>query len=138
MDLMELRRSLLDFDPPGTYCGIPVYLDNARLPKSNGSTSDVESDNDWFITGWFDSGDSTKKAYTYFRPASDYGAAAWRVYDDKDSASVDWWAASAGSADATPTVSTTGRYVLFSVYKPLAYKSYMMQGSTYLFKGKGV
>lgn len=127
----------MDFDPPGTFCGIPVYLNNARFRKRKGTAEDFTVDPDWFITGWYDSGSTTKKPYTYYIDTSNQDAAL-RPFNDITATSVDWWATSYHQEQSVITYQITGRYILFSVYKPAAYKTYLMQGDQYLFKGKGV
>lgn len=124
------------------YGGIPVFLDNARFARANGTASDVVADPDWFIAGWADSGSSTTKAYTYFRSAATSETVeqqgAWRTFDDKSGTSVDWWAASTGSSASTPTINSSGQYILFSVYKPDAHKFFLKQGDTYLLKANDI
>jgi hypothetical protein len=130
--------SMDDSLTPGTYFGIPVLIDNARLPKRNGAVSDIVSDPDWLIAGWFDTGDTTKKSYEFHVASNQNADASMRPFDDKEADSVDWWAASWNKAADVSTVQSVGRYVLFSVYKPEAYKTFLKVNDAYIFKGSGV
>ena len=119
-----------------TYHGIPVYIDSAYLPHRGGPLSDRTSDTDWFIAGPFDTGSADSKAYAWWGARGIGTDSAWRTYNDKSGESVGYWASSfADGTSAESTCTTAGRYIFYSVYKPIVDQLYLKQGDTYIFRG---
>lgn len=137
MELMDSRRALLDFDPPGTYGGIPIFADNCYFQNSSGRATDTAASEDWFIAGPFDSGDGSKKSYTFSMFPSAQFTTALRTFDDLSGACTDYWYNST-NLGGERTVSTAGRYILLSCRKDQVAACFVRQGSTYLIRGKGV
>lgn len=139
MDMMSIRRALMG-EHVFTIGGLPVIYNNAAYKNSNGRVDDVLTDSRFFITGIYDTGDSTSKSYTFTRYAAyiDNKATCFRLYNDLTASSYDFWSIS--STGGTRTLSTAGRYILFTVYKPEAADMYMYNNTAglYVFKGKNV
>lgn len=139
MELMNRWFQIASASMQPTYHGIPVFMDNAYFPCRDGALSDRVADNNWFIAGPFDTGSSSIKVYSWWGARGIGTDSAWRTYDDITGDSSNWW--SSTFADGTSSESdctTNGRYVYFSVYKPLVDQLYLKQGDTYLFKGAAV
>ena len=122
---------------PKTIDGIPVFIDNAYYTKKNSTWDDYETNNNYFITGWYDTGDSEKKYYSYAPCLTEnYGKLAARFFNDKESTSVDYW----GPLQSEKKDFTSpGRFILASVYKPTAKDFYLrFLNGDYLFKGTNV
>ena len=142
--IREAKKRVLNFTPQKYIGGLPVYIDNAYYPSSNGYATSFNTDSDWFITGVFDTGSTSSKTYTLMQnPKVSSHGSAFRLYNDLTANSVDYWSNMAGSTTPnTRSVTTVGRYILFPVYKPYAENLYMYYTSggqqIYLFKGKNV
>lgn len=140
MDMTELRRRIL-FGALPTIGGLPVLLDNAAL---NGGTSvkwneDYSVDNDYFVTGWYDTGSTTSKNYRFAgvkRRGSLYNYLRW--YNDKTGNNVDYWGANNDSEKVI--TNTPGRFVVATVYKPKAADFYLYcdTDQRYIIRGSNV
>ena len=144
MDVMELRRRLLQ---PHilTIGGLPVLINNAWYINANGRVDEFRADDNFFITGIFDSNSSTQKQYTYYRyPRAPYissGFPSMRLFNDLSQTSVDYWPAGTNEGSPAPrTVQSAGRYILFTVRKDCAGDVYLYDDTNqrYIFKGKNV
>ena len=126
-----------------TYCGIPVVFDNAYYPNNNGGFASFGSNSNFFITGMFDTLNSDSKSYTFTRytlSGLSFSTTSFRIYKNLSGTSYDYW--SITGTGATRTLSTQGRWIFFTVYKPTAADAYMYYTSNgeriYLFKGSNV
>ena len=144
MDMMELRRRIL-LNKPGKYIGgIYVLVDNCYYNiRDHGWNEDLVEDSDYFLTGWYDTGSTSKKSYTAKTQykKGDIGQFA-RFFNDKNSASADYWSITAGDAypNGTRTFQSVGRWVISPIYKPWAADSFFYNNTDqcYLFKGRNV
>lgn len=136
MDVMELRRALLQ-PHMLTISGIPVLINNARYLGSDGKFDSYTYDPDFFLAGWFDTGSSNSKSYTYNALFTDISAC-FRIFNDKSASSYDWWGIN--KWDDPRTMRTAGRYIVIPIRKAIADRSYMYDNTNqrYLFKGKNV
>lgn len=118
------------------YGGLPVLIDNARYNSGNGKFDEYVTDPDFFLSGWYDTGDSLTKSYTYNGLNADI-AACFRIFNDKNSTNYDWWGISKFS---DRTLSTAGRYIVIPIRKVQADISFMYDNTNqrYIFKGKNV
>lgn len=118
------------------YDGIPVLIDNAKFRNtdSNGTIDDIVEDSRYIIAGWFDTGTTGKKTYSWLIEGEGYV----RVFDDKSGVSTAYFSSHEGIARWTQTIATTGRYVAFCMRRDKANTAYMKNGDLYLFKGKDV
>jgi hypothetical protein len=121
--------------PQDKYCGIPVLIDNAKFDLNGGTINDIVEDPDWFIAGWFDTGNTGLKKYVYYRHGYVEGGA--RTFNDINGTSVGKWPV---GFQSDPPVNfgseVSGRYVAVSVYKPTVDKAYVRRDDIYLFMGK--
>ena len=136
MELMEIRRRILMMPHVKTIGGLPVLIDNAYL-KAGTQPIDVNigTGSDFFITGWFDTESSGSKSYDL---SASYCDADWlyiRWFSDYGTTPIDYWGYNKWSIR---TVSTSGRFVAASVYKPFAARYYIYDNTNqrYIFKGK--
>ncbi len=140
MDLMEIRRALMA-QHTRTIGGIPVFMDNVAFPYRNGTMSDLVSDNDFFLAGPFDKGTEAKSSFTYTRHTGRVSGAVTclRLYNDLSGNSVDYWIISTDPF-TTRNVISSGRYIVYPVYKPEASRCYIYDNvrGIYLMKGKDV
>lgn len=125
------------------YGGLPVYMDNAYFETAQGKKpiSNYASDPNWFITGWYDTGDTETKSYTLLKLATQIHDAAWRLYNNKTGDTcINWWPSCSSQEEKAFTYSTAGQLILFSVYKPRAADMYLYCNTTgkYIFKGNNV
>ena len=127
-----------------TYAGIPIYLDNAYFPNNNGTVNEYLENSNFFIAGPFDTLSTGSKSYTLscYMSESATGVATtdMRLYNNLSSSSVDFWAVTRTSA--TRTLSSSGQYVLFSIWKNVAANMYLYYTASnvnyYLFKGNNL
>ena len=139
-DLMQIRRLILAQGHTRYIGGLPVLVNNARFGSGNGTISDVQTDSDYFITGFFDSGDSASKSYTYTNNPYDSAKPTYmRLYNDIAAKSYDYWSC-AHASDPTRNIKSGGRFIAFSVLKSLATGMYMYDNTNgvYVFKGLNV
>lgn len=136
-------RMVIEQESSNTIGGLPIYADNCRYASSNGTVSNVVSDNDYFLTGIVDTGSTAHKYFTVSRFGAPT-AAAMRVFNDLTATSVDYWSimrtdiAQTGQANEY-TFAKGVRYLILSVYKPIADKFFLKyQDGEYLLKGNNV
>lgn len=147
--IAALRAMDEALNPTGEYYdGIPVYIDNAyfpyRLTADVRTVEDIVEDTDWCIVGVFDTGDSTEKTFEYHTAPEATVDTEMRFFDDLEEACVGHSITSYEDGHSSVGTeypneyATTGRYILYSLYKPQAENLYMKVGDTYLFKGSNV
>ena len=138
MELIQIRRRLLQ-PHIKTISSIPVYVDNACYVGA-GKINQYTSDENWFLGGIFDTGNTETKLYTYHTyPASiDSRYITLLTYNDLNGKYIDYWGIKNDTGAGTHNI--PGRYIVFSVYKPDAANSFMYDNThgMYLFKGKNV
>ena len=140
MDMMSIRRALMNSEY--TEGGIIVGKDNLLFPRQNGLITDTSADSGYFLTTVYDTGDTGSKSYTasIFGNAPLYCSA--RYFNDLTGTSVDYWTfISTGSqSSATRTYNSVGRYIVATVYKPIASQFYIYDNTNgrYVFKGSAV
>lgn len=138
--LKKLLALIASHEKVQTIGGLPVLVDNARFPASNGQWNSYETSESHFLTGWYDTGTiGTQKTYT-FGPAGEASASGYmtaRWFDDKDAISVDYWRP---FDDKEKTIITLGRFIVATVYKPTAAGFYLYNNTDgkYVFKGNNV
>jgi hypothetical protein len=143
MDMMEIRRRILMMPHVRTIGGLPVLIDNAILSGSNNKWNQrVEPSDAYFVTGWFDTGATGKKSYTFpYQPANGDGDGYYRLrlYDDPTELSVDYWGVN-GTVGQLRTFTSLGRYIIVTVYKATAADFYIYNNTNnrYVCKGKNV
>lgn len=128
------------------YGGLPILIDNARLKYSNGTIFNITADNDFFITGVFDSGNSDSKSYTMSRTTTSSSGtnSCARFFDNINGTSVDYWANNSANIANNPlrTFSSKGRYIVNSFRKTEAKNMYLYRTidglKEYLYKGINV
>ena len=122
--------------------GLPVLIDNARYSHGNSYYNTVTSDNDWFITGWFDTGSKNKKKYTIYQPTLESGWTDIKFFNNKTSSSADYWSINHSSTNQANTRSfnSVGRYVACTIKKADAARSWCYCHTTgeWVFKGEHV
>ena len=134
LNLLERRIRMM----PGfvqTFAGIPVLMDGKYFTKYNAAmNARIESNPDYFIAGWFDTGSTSSKKYDLYVPSGTPDDVKLRFYNDTSGTSVDYWTVE------SRVFTSAGRFVLVSVYKPLASSVYMKlyDSGIYLFKGSSV
>lgn len=149
MGMIESRRRLMmaqggtPSDP--TIGGIPVWIDNAYYPKSNGTINSVTENNDFFIAGPFDTGTTFAKIIVLTRFGSTTEAT-MRMFNDPGNVSansVDYWTVM--RSDILPdiptpaNIDTAGRYALVSILKKNAADFYIKDDDgNYIVKGNNV
>lgn len=139
MDLMEIRHRILSgFEP--TIGGLPILIDNAYLPRYNGPLTDYVENPNYFITGWFDTGNTSIKQYRWFRKGGiDVPYVSIRFFDSIAGTSKAAWAS--GMSDEEDMVveqGINGRFIAASILKEDADKFFMHIKGTkrYVFRGK--
>lgn len=142
-DLIEIRRRIMMLPQQKTIGGIPVLIDNAYLPNRNGTIADLVADNRFFITGFFDTGSTSSKSYTYWqlhKPDDMSSHWAMRFFNDIEQRSVDYWGVSTAQSAFARTISSAGQFIAFSILKSEAANVYMFDNTNnrYLFKGLNV
>lgn len=149
MELMEGRRMIMlaqdggSPPPTPTIGGLIVYQDNCLYPGSNGLIDSITANNDFFLTGIIDTGNTSQKAYTVTRIGTNAQAAV-RFYDNIESNSVDYWTIMRTDIKPTGRVvpydfNSRGRYIVISVAKAQASQFYLKyRGGEYIVKGNDV
>ena len=137
MDMMEIRRRILMLPHLRTIGGLPVLVDNTYfLSGTKPIDTSIGTGPDFFITGWFDTESSGSKSYDLSASNCDE----WiyiRWFSDLGTTPVDYWGYNKWSGR---TVSTPGRFIAASIYKPFAADYYIYDNTNqrYVFKGKNV
>lgn len=146
MDVMELRRRILSqTEHIPLIGGLPVYLDNAWYPGSNGVITGYGTNNSYFLTGIVDTGTPDSKRYNTVRIGvdSDLPVAGIRLFNDLNSTSVDYWTImrpdlAYGSINPY-SFNSAGRFVILTVIKEFAANFYLQDSNgNYLLKGSNV
>lgn len=147
MGLMERRRMMASSGgeaptPTPTYGGLPIYLDNSYYTGGNGKIGAVSSSDDFFITGIFDTGDSSTKNYTITRWRTSINAQI-RFFNDITATSYDYWTIMRTDVDPGQAniynFSSGGRYVAISVAKYCAADFYFkFTNGAYIIKGNNI
>lgn len=134
--LKKLLALIASVEKVPTIGGLPVLIDNARYAFKNGTFDDYTSDDDYFLTGWYDTGSTESKGYVLEKVDTPINLTA-RWFDDKSGKSIDYWSAKSASQN---TFSSKGQYIIASVYKPIAELFYLYDSTNqrYVFKGKNV
>ena len=137
MDLMALRRMLLNQPHTKTIGGLIVLIDNYKYEAGyQPYNENITRADGYFITGWYDSGSNASKSYT-IGPSntSDYWYGRW--YNDQSGNAVDYWGT---NKSTTRTVSAPGRYITFTVEKLQAANFYVYDNTNgrYVIKGANV
>ena len=131
--LLNRRRMAEGFIP--MYHGIPVLMDGMYFTRYNGTRlSRIEQSPDYFIAGWADSGSTSSKKYDLYVPSGAQLDTKLRFFNDTAATSVDYWTME------TRVFTSAGRFILMSVYKPIASQIYLKlyDSGLYLFKGDNV
>lgn len=117
--------------------GIPVLIDNAYFTASNNKYDVFEVNTNYFLTGWFDMVTPDAKIYTFGAANTDIGVMTARWFNDKSDISVDYWRP---NASAEKTITSGGRFIVATVYKPTAADYYLFNATdnVYVFKGSNV
>ena len=124
--------------------GIAVLFDNKRLQEGGSITTKCVDDENYFITGIFDTGTTAKKTYVLSRwRGMEY--ASLRLYntDDLTQNSADYWSVcqidgSYGTSYAYEFESV-GRYIICTIPKAFASQSWLKyKDGEYIFKGTDV
>ena len=128
----------------GTYTegGIVVWKDNLLFPRENGLITGTTSDDRYFLTTIYDTGDTGSKSYT----ASLFGNAplmcSARYFNDLTSISADYWTfiGTAAQSSDTRTYNSVGRYIVATIYKPIANQFFIYDNTNnrYIVKGNAV
>lgn len=146
MDIMELRKRIISqTEHIPLIGGLPVYIDNAFYPGSNGLVTQYGANSSYFLTGIVDTGTSDSKRYNTVRigVASSLPVAGIRLFNDLNSTSVDYWTIMRPEMDDGTTspysFTSYGRFVILSVIKEYAANFYVQDGNgNYLLKGSNV
>ena len=137
---MQIRRQALAYRRE--FGGIIVARDNLFFPRNNGLITGTDTDSDFFLTEIFDTGSTESKSYTAALFGNLPRYASCRYFDDLTATSADYWTfISTGSqASDTRTYSSVGRYIVATIYKPLADKFFIYDNTNgrYVFKGSSV
>lgn len=121
-------------------------FDNAYYIGGNGKLTDYEHDDNFFLTGIFDTGGTWKKNYTVTRypdcPNGITASTVLRLFDDLDSDSVNYWSIG-NSSLITRAFNSAGRFIVFPVPKAKAADQFLYERldgdvNIYIFKGKNV
>lgn len=145
-DIMQCKKRIYSYCQSRMIGGLPVLIDNASYGSGNNAYNSYTSVNDYFITGWFDTGDSSSKSYTYpYMRIVNNTPCNIRLFNDKTATSYDYWGAGTVHEDylenhTTRTITSGGRYIACSVYKPTAADFYIYDNTNqrYICKGKNV
>ena len=130
-----------------SFDGIRVMTNNAFLLGGSGyrSNENLGSNNDYFVTEYFDTGDANEKSYTFTyipKPSADKDAYArwYNALTQNDGSNAYWGITTDNSSATTRTVSAVGRYVIFSMHKEFAPYAYCYDNTNqrYVFKGSKV
>lgn len=76
--------------------GLPVLIDNAYW-SGNGEISSYTQNNNYFITGFHDTGNDNSKNYTFSRIRVDSETISVRLYNNQNASSIDYWRIEKGS-----------------------------------------
>lgn len=112
-----------------------MLMDNAEYAGKNGTMMEVSYYRNIFISGIFDTGDSTKKSYIMsnsFRNAPMFG----RWYDDINGSSVDYWRMTNGTVGSR-SITSAGRYVTFAIHTEAAPYVWLYDNTNKRFVFKG-
>lgn len=125
------------------YGGLPVLLDNAYFPVSNGTLSNYKQDDNYFITGFYDTGSAASKEYTFSRTAADIGTSiSVRLYNDQEASSVDYWTISRSptSLNYNRFLKSVGQYIAIPIRKQDASYAWCYCNTTgqFIYKGDKV
>lgn len=126
--------------------GLPVLINNARYPQSNGKIDSVVEDNDWFITGPFDTGSTSSKKYSFIHTvaANSTSHASMRLFNDISSTSADYWTVTVNTrrllSETFRTITSVGRYITFSIKKSDAVDiwCYCHNTNSFVFKAENI
>lgn len=90
---------------------------------------------EWFVSGFYDSGDATKKQYTVYivDPVRNF-TSTLRFFNDKSAISVDYWAITSG---VQRTISSVGRFAVFDLRYHGASKCWLYCNTTGKFLIRG-
>ena len=119
----------VDFVAGNDIGGLYVYQDNARYAAANNNNyvdDEITSDSDFFLTGFYDTGSENEKSLTITcNPLAniDNRYSVIRFYNDKTS-NIIINQYHIGQNFTTRTVTSSGRYLICSVYKPNAANFY--------------
>lgn len=124
------------------YGGIEVWQDNTVFTDGQGTIDAANENPDFFLAAVVDTGTPDDKTYTVTSFGSDV-VAPFRLYDDLDGTSVDYW--TIWRTDLEPhqksvrTVRSPGRYVVCPVKKDDAANFFLRdENGNYLIKGDNV
>ena len=146
MDVMELRRRILSqTEHIPLIGGLPVYIDNAFYPGSNGLVTQYGTNSNYFLIGIIDTGSIDQKHYDTVRIGVDSNlpVGGIRLFNDLSATSVDYWTTmrpemTDGSTQAY-SFNSYGRFVILSVIKEYAANFYLKDANgNYLLKGSNV
>ena len=147
MGLMQRRRMMASSGgeapaPTPQYGGLPIYIDNGYYTGGNKKIDVVTASDDFFITGIFDTGNSSSKVYEITRWRTSTNAQ-MRFFNDITATSVDYWTIMRTDVTAgRPNVyefTSAGRYVAISVAKYCAADFYFkIKNGDYIIKGNNV
>lgn len=140
MELIQARRQTLLYRRE--FGGIIVARDNYFFPRNNGLMTAVDTDSDFFLTEIFDTGSTGSKSYTAALFGDMPRYASTRYFNDLSGTSADYWTfiGPVSQASDTRTYSSVGRYIVATIYKPLADKFFIYDNTNgrYVFKGSSV
>lgn len=122
-----------------TIGGLPVLINNAYYPNNNGAIDAVVSNNDFFIAGPFDTGSTSNKSLTMTRTLASFNVD-FRLFNDLNDTSYDYWSINSTFVPSIRTLTSGGRYVLYSINKSVAADMYMYDNTNqrYIFKGSSI
>ena len=148
MNLMEHRRRIMEYSQAPvtpTIGGLPVYVDNAFYPGSNGIITNYGTNSNYFLTGIVDTGSTDRKYYDTVRIGvdSDLPIGGIRLFNDLNGTSVDYWTIMRPDltyGSITPySFRSYGRYIILTVAKDFAADFYLKdENGNYLLKGNNV
>jgi hypothetical protein len=101
-------------------------------------------DDDFFITGWYDTGDTNRKGYTMSLTLTPQGVQVYaRWFNTKSTTSTDYYYCGANTTGQTRNVSSApGQFIAVSVRKSEAENMWMAYKDTsprqYIYKGTNV
>lgn len=122
---------------PASENGFPVFRDGCYFTSSNAKANAAIIENDdCYLAGPFDTQSESSKSYTIGGIENGAGGLSMyvRYFNDLESVSVDNWVIK------PRTFTSPGRYIIFSIYKPVEDDMYLYDNtnSRYIFKGKNV
>lgn len=132
-------RKLLAFKAAKTDAkvGLPIFLDGCYYASRNNKADEGTVENaDCYLAGPFDTGSESSKSYTIggMDSGAESRAMCVRYFNDLEATSVENWIIK------NRTMNSPGRYIIFSIYKPVEDDTFMYDNTNqrYVFKGKNV